>query len=281
MPVKNKAKRKMEPFDKISNALVILFAILGFFPLYWLVTSSFKTSAAIYKMPPDWFPKQITFDNYTMLFQKQPAFQWIFNSIVVSLVAAGLVVAFSSLAAYAFAKLRFKGKTLIFVLFISSLLVPKEIFIVPLFKIMMSFHWIDKYQAMIVPNVATAFGLFLLKGFFEGLPESILESGKLDGASEFRIFWSLCLPIVKPGIGALFILYFVQVWNDYLWQLLVANDRMMLTINVGTATLMQELNPNFGYKMAGATVAAVPMLLIFILFQRFFTRGLVVGAVKE
>ena len=121
----------------------------------------------------------------------------------------------------------------------------------------------------------------MLRGFFEGVPDSIRESGKLDGANELRIFFRLCLPIVKPGIGALFILSFVNVWNDYLWQLLVANDKSQLTLMVGTATLMTELNPNFGYKMAGATVAAIPMIVIFLLFQKYFARGITLGAVKE
>lgn len=273
--------KRIETIDKVSNGIIIFFALLSLFPLYWLITSSFKTSAAIYKMPPDWFPSSWAFDNYTALFKNQPAFRWIFNSFFVSITGTLLTVLLSSLSAYAFAKLKFRYKNVVYLFFLSSLLVPKEIFVVPLFKIMITFDWIDTYQAMIFPGLATAFGLFMLRGFFEGVPDSIRESGKLDGANELRIFFRLCLPIVKPGIGALFILSFVNVWNDYLWQLLVANDKSQLTLMVGTATLMTELNPNFGYKMAGATVAAIPMIVIFLLFQKYFTRGITLGAVKE
>lgn len=274
-------RKKPEKFDLICNGAVILFALLNIFPLYWLVTNSFKTSASIYKMPPDWWPSQWNLNNYVELFHNQPAFRWMFNSFFVAVTTTILLVIISSLAAYAFAKLKFRYKQIIFAVMISSLLVPKEIFVTPLFKIMIALGWTDSFEAMIFPNLATAFGLFMLKGFFESISDSIRDSGKLDGASEIRIFLDLCLPIVKPGLGALFILNFVQIWNDYLWQLLVSNSKEMMTLMVGTATLMQELNPNYAYKMAGATVAAIPMIIIFVWFQRYFIRGIAVGAIKE
>ena len=278
MKLKN---RRRETIDVIANILIIFFAILSLFPLYWLVTSSFKSSSAIYKMPPAWIPQSWSLMNYQALFKNQPALRWMFNSFAVSMISTFLTVIFSALAAYAFAKLKFRYKKAIYALFLSSLLVPKEIFVVPLFKIIMALDWVDKYQAMIFPGIATAFGVFMLRGFFETIPDAIRESGKLDGASELQIFYKLCLPIAKPGIGALFILNFVNVWNDYLWQMLVANNKNQLTLMVGTATLMTELNPNFGYKMSGATVAAIPMVIIFLCFQRYFTQGITIGAVKE
>ena len=273
--------RRREPIDVVCNVLVTLGAILNLFPFYWLITSSFKTSAGIFKMPPEWFPSTFNYQNYVDLFVGQPALRWAFNSIVVSLFSTLLVVAFSSMAAYAFAKLDFKGKDILYAFFIGSLMIPKEIFIVPLFQIILHLDWSDSYMGMIWPNVATAFGVFLLKGFFETVPDSIRESGKLDGANEFTVFLKLVVPIVKPGIGALFILNFVNVWNDYLWQMLIARSKEMMTLMVGTASLMVEINPNFAYKMAGATVACLPMLIIFILFQSYFTKGITLGAVKE
>ena len=272
--------RHMEKPDLILNIIILLGAVLNLFPLYWLITSSFKTSAAIYKMPPDWFPTTFNIGNYRDLFVGQPAFRWAFNSILVSTVSTVLVIVFSSLAAYSFSKLQFKGKNALYMVFICSLMLPKEIFIVPLFKIVQALEWSDTYMGMIAPTVATCFGVFLLKGFFDTVPDSIRESGKIDGASELTIFTKLVLPIVKPGLGALFILNFVNVWNDYLWQMLMARTKNMRTLMVGTASLMQEINPNFAYKMAGATVACVPMLVVFLLFQRYFTAGITVGAEK-
>ncbi len=272
--------RHMEKPDLILNIIIFLGAVLNLFPLYWLITSSFKTSAAIYKMPPDWFPTTFNIGNYRDLFVGQPAFRWAFNSILVSTVSTVLVIVFSSLAAYSFSKLQFKGKNALYMIFICSLMLPKEIFIVPLFKIVQALEWSDTYMGMIAPTVASCFGVFLLKGFFDTVPDSIRESGKIDGASELTIFMKLVLPIVKPGLGALFILNFVNVWNDYLWQMLMARTKNMRTLMVGTASLMQEINPNFAYKMAGATVACVPMLVVFLLFQRYFTAGITVGAEK-
>lgn len=277
--LRNKTKKK-EKIDIVSNFIVLFFAILSLFPLYWLVTSSFKNSADVVKMPPDWFPKTFTLSNYTDVFNNQPAFTWAYNSLVVSLVSTFGLIIVSALAAYAFSKLKFKGKNILFVIFISSLMIPKEVMIVPLFRIIQDFGMVNTLSGMIFPNIATAFGVFLLKGFFDTIPDSLREAAKIDGASEFKIFYKIMLPLAKPGIGALFILNFVQVWNDYLWQLVVGQDANSKTLMVGIATLMQDLNPNFAYKMAGATVAAIPMLLIFIFFQKYFTKGITLGADK-
>jgi len=273
--------KHMEPLDLFVNILVLLYAIVNLFPFYYLITSSFKSSAEIFKMPPDWWPKTFRYQNYVDLFKGQPAFRWAFNSFLVALTTTLLVVLCSSLAAYSVSKLRFKGRMLIYAVFIGALMIPKEIFIVPLFQIITKLDLSDTYSGMILPNVASTFGVFLLKGFFDTVPDSIRESGKLDGASEFKIFATLIIPIVKPGIGALFILNFVNIWNDYLWQMLIARSKDMMTLMVGTASIMQEISPNYGYKMAGAAVAAIPMLIIFMIFQRYFTAGITMGSVKE
>jgi len=273
--------KKMEKADLVVNIIVVVLAILSLLPLFWLITNSFKPSVDIYKMPPDILPKKLYLENYKELFNNQPALRWTFNSFFVSFASTTLSVIFSSAAAYAFAKLKFKGKNIIFSLFIASLMIPKETFIVPLFKIVVAFDWVDTYQALIIPNLATCFGVFMLKSFFESIPDSIRESAKLDGANEFTIFWKLMLPIAKPGIGALFILNFVTFWNDYLWQLLMARSKEMNTLTVGVAGLMQEINPNMGLKVAGAAVAAFPMIVVFLLFQKYFTKGIAAGAVKE
>lgn len=276
-----KTRKKRETFDVISNTIVIFFAVLNLFPLYWLFTSSLKNSSDVLKMPPDWWPQSITFANYTEVFQSQPALRWTFNSVFVAGLSTVFVVIASSMAAYAFSKLRFKGRNVLFITFISSLMVPKEVMIVPLFRISQDLGLVNNLFGMIWPNVAAAFGVFLLKGFFDSAPDALREASRIDGAGEVRTFLQIILPIVKPGIGALFILNFVQVWNDYLWQLVIGQDKEMKTLMVGIATLMQDLNPNFAYKMAGATVAAIPMLIIFMLFQQYFTRGISIGAVKE
>ncbi|MFI3886463.1 carbohydrate ABC transporter permease [Streptococcus parauberis] len=273
--------KRMEKFDLITNVLVFLLAILFLLPLFWLVTNTFKTSAEIYQMPPDILPKRWFMGNLNELFSGQPTIKWVMNSFIVSFFTALLSVFISASAAYGFSKLQFKGKTVLFLLVIASIMIPKETFIVPLFNIIESFNWVDTYQSMIIPNLATGFGTFMLYSYFKAIPESIRESAKMDGASEWTVFSKLMLPIVKPGIGALFILNFVTAWNDYLWQLLMARSKEMKTLTIGVASLQQDINPNIGLKVAGAAIAALPMILIFFLFQRFFIKGATNGAIKE
>lgn len=273
--------KRMEKFDLVTNVIVFILALCFLLPLFWLLTNTFKTSPEIYKMPPDILPNKWFTGNLKELFQGQPALQWIWNSFIVSFLTGILSVIISALAAYGFAKLHFKGRTVLFVVVIASIMVPKETFIVPLFDVIIGLDWIDTYQSMIVPNLATGFGTFMLYSFFKDIPESLRESAKLDGANEWTIFYKLMLPIVKPGIGALFILNFVTAWNDYLWQLLMARSKEMKTLTIGVASLQQDINPNIGLRVAGAAVAALPMLIIFILFQRYFTKGATAGAVKE
>lgn len=276
-----KRLKRYEKSDLISNIIVLILAICSLLPLFWLITNSFKTSAEIYKMPPDWIPKNFYYGNYIELFNNQPALRWGFNSIFVSMGTTALTVIFSALAAYAFAKLKFKGSKVIYYIFVASLMIPKETFIVPLFKIVVAFNWVDTYKALIIPNLAACFGVFMLKSFFESIPDSLREAARLEGANELTIFWKLMMPMAKPGIGALFILNFVTIWNDYLWQMLMARSKEMNTLTVGVASLMQEINPNLGLKVAGAAAAAIPMIIVFLMFQKYFTRGIALGGVKE
>lgn len=273
--------KRMGSYDRISNFIVSFFAILGIFPLLWLVFNSFKNTAEIQQLPPTLWPKKFYLGNFEELFLKQPTFRWIFNSFFVSISTTVLAIIFSSAAAYAFAKLKFKGSQLIYYMFIGSLMIPKESFTVPLFRIVTAFNWLGTYKAFIIPNLSACFGVFLLRGFFEGIPDSIRESAKIEGASEFRIFLNIMLPIAKPGLGAFFILNFVSTWNDYLWQLLMSNRKEMNTLTVGIASLMDNMNPDYGLRVAGAALASVPLITIFILFQKYFAHGISAGAVKE
>lgn len=276
-----KKVKKLEKFDLVTNIIVFVLALLFLLPLFWLLTNTFKTSSDIYKMPPDIFPKMFYWGNLLELFRGQPTLAWISNSFIVSFLTGGLSVIISSMAAYGFAKMKFRGSKFLFLLLVASIMIPKETFIVPLFKEIVDLGWIDTYSSMIVPNLATGFGTFLLYDYFKKVPDSIRESAKIDGAHEWTIFWKLMIPIVKPGLAALFILNFVSTWNDYLWQLLMARSREMKTLTIGVASLQQDINPNIGLKVAGAALAAIPMIIMFLLFQKFFTKGTTSGAIKE
>ena len=279
MQKKNHIKR-ITTGEVVLLVLITFFAILNLFPLYWLISSTFKYSAQIFKMPPDWFPKQFYLGNYTSIFTTTNAPRWLLNSLIVSLVSTLLIVLVSSMAAYAFAKLHFWGRNTLFVFFVGTLMIPKECYVVPLFVLMKNLSLTNTYPSMILPMVALPFGTFMLKSFFESIPNEIRESAKIDGAGEWRIFSTIILPMAKAGIGALFIMRFVAVWNDYLWQLLMAKTDEMKTIMVGIASLMEDSNPDYGRKLTGSSVSAIPMIIVFLSFQKYFTRGITVGAVK-
>lgn len=273
--------KRMDTYDLVTNIVVILGAIACLLPLVWLISNTFKYSQEIYQTPPTLIPNRFTIRNLQELFQNQPTLRWMFNSFFVSFFTGLFSVLISSLAAYGFAKLEIRGKNVLFILVISSIMIPKETFIVPLFNIIVDLNWVDTYASMIVPNLATGFGTFMLYSFFNSIPDSIRESAKIDGANEWTIFSKLMLPIAKPGIAALFILNFVTAWNDYLWQLLMARTENMQTLNVGVAALQQSLSPNVGLRVAGAALAAVPMIVVFMVFQKYFIAGTTDGAVKE
>jgi len=273
--------KQMSTYDLVTNIIVFIGAIAFLLPLIWLITNSFKFSAEVYQTPPTLIPERFTLRNFQNLFENQPALRWIFNSFFVSFVTGLFSVLLSALAAYGFAKLEIKGKKVLFIIVIGSIMIPKETFIVPLFEIITALDWVDTYSSMIVPNLATGFGTFMLYSFFDSVPDSIRESAKIDGASEWTIFRKLMLPIAKPGVAALFILVFVQTWNDYLWQLLMGRTETMQTLNVGVASLQQALSPDIGLRVAGAAIAALPMLIVFVVFQRYFISGITEGAVKE
>lgn len=276
-----KKLKQMDTYDLVTNIIVFIGALAFLLPLFWLISNTFKFSPEIYRTPPTIIPERFTLRNLEDLFRNQPTIRWVWNSFIVSFSTGLLSVLFSSLAAYGFAKLKIKGKSVLFILVISSIMIPKETFIVPLFEIIVDLNWVDTYASMIVPNLATGFGTFMLYAFFDSIPDSIRESAKIDGATEFTIFRKLMLPIAKPGVAALFILNFVSTWNDYLWQLLMGRTESMQTLNVGVASLQQSISPNIGLRVAGAAIAALPMIIVFVIFQKYFVAGATAGAVKE
>ncbi len=275
------AYKKISLLEKVLVCIVVFCALLNLFPLYWLISNTFKYNEQIFKMPPDWFPKQIVLENYQKIFLTTNAPRWLFNSLLVSTLCTILIVLTSALAAYAFSKLEFFGSRFLFAFFVGTLMIPKECYTVPLFIQMRDLSLFNTYASMILPNVALPIGTFMLKSFFDSIPNEVRESAKIDGASELRIFSTIILPMAKAGIGALFILRFVAVWNDYLWQMLMARSDEMKTVMVGIASLMEDSNPDYARKLTGSAVSAIPMIIVFIAFQKYFTRGIALGSVKE
>lgn len=273
-------KKKVTPFNVITIILLSILTIIFVFPFYWIMTGAFKAQGDTIKIPPQWWPENPTLDNFKTLLVQNPAGQWIINSVLIALITMLLVCITSSMAGYVLAKKRFYGQKLLFSLFIAAMALPKQVVLVPLVRIIswMGIH--DTLAAVILPLIGWPFGVFLMKQFSENIPTELLESAKIDGCNEIRTFTSIAFPIIKPGFAALAIFTFINTWNDYFMQLIMLASRNKLTISLGVATLQAEMATNYGLIMAGAALAAVPIIAVFLMFQKSFTQGITMGAVK-
>lgn len=272
-------KKKNSAYDILAMLILVLLSVVFIFPFYWILTGAFKSQKVTIQLPPQWFPTNPTLDNFTKLFQN-PALQWLWNSIFISLVTMVIVCIVSSMAGYVLAKKRFYGQALLFSIFVFAMALPKQVILVPLMKLISFMGMHDTPWAIIIPLCGWPFGVFLMKQFSENIPTELLEAAKIDGSGEVRTFTSIVMPIVKPGFGALAIFTFINTWNDYFMQLVMLNSRTNLTISLGVATLQQEFSTNYGVIMAGAALAAIPIVTVFLCFQNYFAQGITMGAVK-
>ena len=258
---------------------LIIVALLFTFPLYWIITGSFKGPQAVNARVPVWFPTEPTLLNYEKLFEK-PALMWMFNTVFVCALAMLFTCVAASMGGYALAKKRFTGRALIFSIFVCAMALPKQVILIPLLKEMAFLNLHNTLWAVILPTVGWPFGVFLMKQFSENIPSELLEAARIDGAGEVRTFTQIVFPMIKPGIGALAIFTFINTWNDYFLQLIMLTSTEVLTISLGIAKLQSEMSTDYGLIMAGAALGSIPIIAIFLMFQKFFTRGITMGAVK-
>ncbi len=266
-------------FNAVSLAVLLVITTIFVFPFYWVLTGSFKNPFTVSKLPPEWFPTTFTLESYEALLLN-PVLKWLFNSFFISLAAMALVCLAASMAGYVLAKKQFIGKRLIFGIIVGAMVLPKQVVLIPLVQLVSNWGLHDTPWAVILPAASWPFGIFLMKQFSEIIPGELLEAAKIDGCSEVRVFTQIVLPIVKPGVAALAIFTFISTWNDYFLQLIMLTSRDNLTLQLGVATLQSEFGINVGKLMAGATFAAVPIVVIFVFFQKYFTQGITMGAVK-
>ena len=265
---------------KIFSVIILVAMVLFFlFPLYWIVTGSFKDRIEITAREPIWFPMDPTVENYAKLFDN-PAFLWLFNIIFISAAAMILTCITASLAGYALGKKRFIGRGVLFTIIICAMALPKQVIVIPLLQEMTFLGLNNNIWAVILPTVGWPFGVFLMKQFSESIPTEILEAARVDGAGELRTFASVVFPMIKPGIGALAIFTFVNTWNDYFLQLVMLITEEKWTLPLAIANMQGEMSTDYGLIMAGAALASVPIIIVFIAFQKYFTQGIAMGAVK-
>ena len=266
-------------YKVFAVVILIMLAIFFLFPLYWIVTGSFKSAIDINAKVPVWFPMNPTMGNYDKLFAK-PAFLWLFNIVFISAMAMILTCITAALAGYALGKKRFYGRTILFTIIICAMALPKQVIVIPLAQEMKLLHMSDTLWAVILPTVGWPFGVFLMKQFSETIPNEILEAARVDGAGELKTFFSVVFPMIKPGIGALAIFTFVNTWNDYFLQLVMLTSEEKWTLPLAIANMQGEMSTDYGLIMAGAALASVPIIIVFIAFQKYFTQGIAMGAVK-
>ena len=271
--------QKTTPYRVISVLLLVVLAVLMIFPLYWIITGSFKDARTINSATPVWCPLNPTTDNSTRLFER-PAGIWMFNTVFMCVMSMLLTCVAAAMGGYALAKKRFTGRVVLFSVFVCAMALPKQVILIPLLKEMAFLNLHNTLWAVIFPTVGWPFGVFLMKQFSENIPGEMLEAARIDGAGEARTFVNIVFPMIKPGVGALAIFTFITAWNDYFLQLIMLNDMDVLTISLGIAKLQSELSTDYGLIMAGAALGSVPIILIFLMFQKFFTRGITMGAVK-
>ncbi len=295
------ARMRTKAYRIFSFVLVAILAFLFAFPLYWIITGAFKNGRDINSATPVWWPSEWSMGNFQRLIEKRnaplfqidlpmgyritgptipAAYRWLINSVVMAVASMLLTCLTSAMAGYVLAKKRFWGQGIVFSLIVCAMALPKQVVLIPLLRLMNTLKIYDTAWAAIFPIVGWPFGVFLLKQFSEGIPTEMVEACRIDGASEWRTFTDVMFPMIKPGVGALAIFTFISAWNDYFMQLIMLTSNAELTISLGIATLQGENATDFGLMMAGSALASVPIIIVFIIFQKYFTKGITMGAVK-
>jgi putative chitobiose transport system permease protein len=279
------AKRRRRRRQLVGNAawyvILTALAVITVFPFLWMLLTSLKGPLdPIASVPPQLLPGHPTLANYERVLASLPILRFFFNSITVSVIVCVLNVLVSAMAAYPLAKMRFRGRDAIFYLLLATLIVPAQLTYIPSFILAVNvFHYYDTLPAVILPSLASAFNIFLMRQAFRGVPNDLIDAARVDGAGEWRVWWQILLPIVRPSMAAVAIFTFVTSWNDFLWPSLMLHTREGMTLPVGLAALQGFFSSDFRSIAAGVTMTVIPILLFFIVVQRHFVRGLA-GAVK-
>ncbi|TCN34863.1 multiple sugar transport system permease protein [Kribbella orskensis] len=264
---------------------IYLIAVLGLIavaaPFAWMFLGSFKTQGELLRVPPTWLPEAPTSQNYDDLFSKANFPQYFVNSAIVAIAVTAGNLIFCSMVGYSLAKLRFRGRNALFVLVLATLMIPGVVTFVPLFVLVTNAGLANSYPGLILPFLVSPFGVFLMRQFFSGLPDDLMDAGRVDGTSELGIFARIMLPLTRPALATLGILTFLGSWNNFLWPLVIAQTEEMYTLPVALALYSTGQNAqNYGLLMAGAVVVVVPVLVIFLVFQRHVTRGIAITGLK-
>ena len=272
-------KRKVK--EIIVYSAFILLAFIFLMPIIWIVLCSFKGSSELFKWPPTILPKDFTLVNYITAFKKGNFGLFFYNSALVSIISTVLTVLINTMAGFALAKYKFKGANFLLVAFIATLMIPLEVIMIPIFSIVKNLGLYNNIWGLIIPPAATPTGLFIMRQYLLSVPDELMEAARIDGASEWHIFWKLIIPIAKPAMAVLAIFSFMWRWNDFLWPLIVISDPKKYTIQLAISNFMGQFNVDWNSLLAMSVVAMIPVLIIFLIFQKQFVQGMVTSGMKD
>ena len=264
----------------IVHVVLIVGAALMVFPFVWQLLTSFKTLSDSVQVPPSFLPREWVFTNFAEVFDSMPFGQMFLNSVLLTVGRTVGQVALCTMAGYAFARIAFPGRNALFVVFLSVLMVPSQLDLLPQYEIIQALGWLNTLQALIVPGIFSAFGTFLMRQFFLSMPAELEEAARIDGANPWQTFWRIMVPLAKPGIIALVVFTVLWSWNDLLWPLIVTTDPAKMPLSVGLSQLVGIHGTDYPVLMAGALLATLPMLVTFMILQRQFIQGIAFSGTK-
>jgi multiple sugar transport system permease protein len=262
------------PLRVLAFIVLALMAVGWLLPFLWAVATAFKTETDAASGDPNWIGQSgPTADAFTAILSQGNVYLWAFNSLWTSVATTAITLAISALAAYAFSRLDFRGRKWLFVAIIASIVVPPQVLIIPLFYQMLAFNLVDTHWGLILPQIIQPAMVFILKRFFDAVPIELEEAARMDGASRLRVFWSIVLPLSRPILASVAIFVFITTWNNFLWPFLVINDTMLMTLPVGLQTVISAYGVQYAQVMAQAVLAALPLIIVFIVFQKQIVKG--------
>ena len=278
MTKKNHGLRSVSPWTYV---MLIVISVIFLAPIAWIVLSSFKSSAEIFRFPPTLFPKSFSIQNYVNAFSEGNFVRYFANTTFVTVVSTILCVVISLMAGYVFAKYNFKGNNALFILFVSTLMLPLEVQMIPTFLMIKKFGLYNSFWGLIIPPAATPAGIFLVRQYFLSVPNELMQAARIDGASETQIFLRIMLPIAKPVTTSIAVFSVLWRWNDYMWPLLVIRDPSKYTVQLALANFAGQYSIDWEMLLAMSVVTMIPMLIVFLVFQKSFIKGMTTSGLKE
>ncbi len=268
--------------DGLAYLSLVMLALVMLIPFIWMVSTSLKPVEYVLRAEPQFIPDPLSTNSYTDLFKLMPVDRMLLNSALVSVVGTAGRVVVSAMAAYAFSRLEWRGRNLVFVLYLLTMMVPRQVTLIPQFILVRELGWVNTYQGLILPGLFSAFGVFLLRQSFLGMPRELEEAAFIDGANHLTVFWRIVLPLSRPALATLSVLSFMEYWNSYLWPLFVARKDVFMTLPVGLAKLQggPRALTQWNMVMAGAVITVLPILIAYLLAQKWFVRSVTLSGIK-